>query len=248
MGGAGNNMMNNGAAGQTPLADYQMQLMLLEQQNKKRLLMARQEQDRGGKRRGRQRTGHTPPDGKRNTPKMGNDSPGHDGVLQGMRNSPAPGFDLGQMGQQQFFAQMPGPNGAMRMMQNPQQMQMDMLTRQNGGRLPNGFGGPGVGGPGQQGAQQMPPDANAQRNNMPPPQAPTGGATQRTNPPSPAVTNAAPSDTTAREEDCQGRQERQVEGTAKEGYKGQASASSACAAQEPEQAPNTDAHRRPSRP
>jgi hypothetical protein len=114
------------------LADYQMQLMLLEQQNKRRLMMARQEQDVAGNQmngaqgglapnmspRQNSRTGNTPPGqegGRQGTPKMGPDG----SMLQGIRNSPIPGnMNPGQMG--------------------PEAFQL-LPSFQNGGRPPNGM-------------------------------------------------------------------------------------------------------------
>lgn len=97
------------------LADYQMQLMLLEQQNKKRLMMARQEHDVAGRDgsvvpgpqgpmgqpgytapgmspRG-SRNGQSPTPGdqmKRGTPKLGQNSPPSDPAMAGLRGSPVP--------------------------------------------------------------------------------------------------------------------------------------------------------------
>ncbi|KAI9722149.1 MAG: hypothetical protein M1828_004831 [Chrysothrix sp. TS-e1954] len=114
----GNNPNQQGGA----LADYQMQLMLLEQQNKKRLLMARQEQEGlaqsggipaagnqvmmnqgmfapGMSPRG-SRNGHSPGSNeqmRRGTPGGGQGSPRPDGSIPATRGSPAPGFDPNQM-------------------------------------------------------------------------------------------------------------------------------------------------------
>jgi hypothetical protein len=128
-----NNMQQQGGVNQGgALADYQMQLMLLEQQNKRRLMMARQEQDVAGSQlnggqggiapnmspRQNSRTGNTPPGqdgGRQGTPKMGQDP-----MLQmGVRNSPIPGnMNPGQL----------GPDG----------FQL-LPSFQNGGRPPNGM-------------------------------------------------------------------------------------------------------------
>lgn len=164
------------------LADYQMQLMLLEQQNKKRLMMARQEQDVAQRDQGgmgpsglmgqpgfappmsprASRAGHSPASNdpaKRGTPKMGQDSPLPD---VGMRNSPGPGnFEPGQMqGGMLPFTMVGGPNGMMVRPQHPgqgpipQQLEM-MRQQQNIQRMANGGGAwpPGMQNPGQ----MMPP-------------------------------------------------------------------------------------------
>lgn len=121
------------------LADYQMQLMLLEQQNKKRLLMARQEQEglaqtSGMPSAGTQammgqnmfapgmsprgsRNGHSPGANdqmRRGTPGGGQASPRPDGSVPATRGSPAPGFESGQMPPNyQHMAQMKSMNDSM---------------------------------------------------------------------------------------------------------------------------------------
>jgi len=132
----------NSSSGTGALADYQMQLMLLEQQNKKRLMMARQEQAAGDSSGGpgapgmMGQPGFTPmsPRGSRNgqspimndqmkrgTPKMGQNSPLPDGMMPGARASPgAHGFEGVNMPPNmtpQFYTQM--MNGQPGMMRPP---------------------------------------------------------------------------------------------------------------------------------
>ena len=120
-------MTNGGQTGQQggALADYQMQLMLLEQQNKRRLLMARQEQEVSNPQAAMMaqpafsqnmshdgsRSGNSPSPNdqvKRQTPNMAQMSPRPDG-LSVTRGSPAPNMDPSQMPREmnpQFFQQM----------------------------------------------------------------------------------------------------------------------------------------------
>lgn len=217
------NMMNNqmrgnvGGSNGGALADYQMQLMLLEQQNKKRLMMARQEQDVQGNpgmmgqpgfvpnTSPHGRTGQSPNgnDTKRNTPKLGQSSPLPDGSMPA-RTSPGPGnFDQMNMGGH-FMPQMNKMMGGEGMMvggamrppgQHPlgNAAQAEIM-RNGGGRLPNGAwqNGPMQGQMMPQGPGQMnQADQAQQRGNMPPPPpqaAANGGKPQ----PSPTQQNAAP--------------------------------------------------------
>lgn len=204
---------SNGGA----LADYQMQLMLLEQQNKKRLMMARQEAEApvgsmtqpgfpgGNSPNGRQGQSPNPGDAKHPSPKMGQGSPMPDGSMPN-RNSPAPnGFDPSQMngGLGPYNMQMNklmGENGMAngQMLRAPSshplgQQQMEMLRR-NGGQMPNGnWNGQPM--PGQmmqqgQGGPPNPTEGNQpQRGNMPPPQGPPPSNKAQT---SPSIQNAAP--------------------------------------------------------
>lgn len=140
-----------GAAGHGgALADYQMQLMLLEQQNKKRLMMHRQELDVASRDQGvppglmgqsgvyappmsprASRTGHSPNSNdptKRGTPKqMGQDSPLPENTMGTNRNSPGSNnFEPGQMqNMMPPFAMVNGPvNGMMGRPPNGQNGQM----------------------------------------------------------------------------------------------------------------------------
>jgi hypothetical protein len=189
------------------LADYQMQLMLLEQQNKRRLMMARQEQDVAGNQMigpggamapgmspGMSRTGQSPPGGdgaQRGTPRMGQDML----MQEGLRGSPAPpNMDPSQMPnglmQQQFFPSMAG-NGMMRnpMANGMAAQQLEMMRRNqaqaNGQWPPGQMPGPMMQTPMMQGP-------NDQRTSMPPPQAPGPGAMNRNQPPSPQQPPAPP--------------------------------------------------------
>ena len=143
------------------LADYQMQLMLLEQQNKKRLIMARQEQEapqgpggvasvgnqammagqahfppaQGMSPRG-SRNGNSPSPNdqiKRGTPNMAQASPRPDGSGAVTRGSPAPGMDPSQM----------GPTMQANHFFNMNRMNAEGMMMQNGARPPGpAFNGP----------------------------------------------------------------------------------------------------------
>lgn len=133
-------LQGNGGSGGA-LADYQMQLMLLEQQNKKRLMMARQEQAAGEggvgpvpgmigqpgfapmSPRG-SRNGQSPimnDQMKRGTPKMSQNSPLPDGTMPGGRASPGTnsfeGVTMPPNMAPQFYPQM--MNGAQGGMMRP---------------------------------------------------------------------------------------------------------------------------------
>lgn len=202
----GANGGNNGNGG--ALADYQMQLMLLEQQNKRRLLMARQEQEPSMGQPGfgpghspHGRNGQSPNGGdmKRPSPNTGQGSPLPEGPMPLSRNSPLPaGFDPGQMNNglpPQFAGQMNnmGPGGPM--MRGPHSHSMNgaqMEMMRGRGHMPNGAWNGGQM-PGQMMPQgpvgQTQPDNQQQRNNMPPPSAPTSGGKAQS---SPTPQNAAP--------------------------------------------------------
>lgn len=234
--GMSNNPNPQGGA----LADYQMQLMLLEQQNKKRLLMARQEQEvppqgpggvpaiGGQAMMGAQgfpqasvmsphgsRNGHSPSPNdqmKRGTPNMPQASPRPDGTGSVTRGSPAPNnMDPSHIGPNmtpnQFYMNRMGadgmmaPNGARgpapgfnapNGMNSAQHM--EMLRRQGqmaGGTWPSQ--GPQIPGQAMQQIPQQGQNDNQPRGNMPPPQVPPGGPNAgRTNPSSPAPTQAPP--------------------------------------------------------
>lgn len=139
--GMSRGMAPNGSQQGGALADYQMQLMLLEQQNKKRLLMARQEQEvntqgggppgatgpmmgGAGPGAGAQFQGLSPgrrngksldPGGFSSVANVDLASPRPDGQMPMGRGSPAPGFDPSQMppGMAGQFAFNPqmAPNG-----------------------------------------------------------------------------------------------------------------------------------------
>jgi hypothetical protein len=211
----GGQMQGGPAAAQSgnhALQDYQMQLMLLEQQNKKRLMMARQEQDNQVNREGapmpgmggtgmspsgsRSGASPNPTDQMKRTPQIGG-LPGSPsaGDMQGrspagmqFMNGAMPG---GNFDPTMFMADKQGMGGPpnMRPPTSMQGMQARMGAQFQGGQPmaqnPSQGGGP-MGTPGQ-------------RNEMPPPQAPAGGA-QRTAsspaqsgnaPPTPSQTNKA---------------------------------------------------------
>lgn len=198
----GNGQMRNSNGNQGgALADYQMQLMLLEQQNKKRLMMARQEQEHppfpGNSPHGR--NGQSNAAYAQRAPSntfVG--SPMPDGTI---RNSPAPPFNPGPGDMNgQFPSQMRVGDAAMGgnpMMRNPGTHQlngqnMEILRRQNM-QMPNGQwqGAPMQGqmAQGQGGLQQQNENGQQQRGTMPPPQVPAAGNKQQ---PSPPTQNAAP--------------------------------------------------------
>ncbi|KAF2091025.1 hypothetical protein K490DRAFT_71293 [Saccharata proteae CBS 121410] len=149
---------------------------------------------------------------KRGTPKLNQaglpGSPMPDGSMPQNRGSPMPnGFDPNQQGMPpgmppQYYPQMAN-GGMMRPPSShpggfPGQMtpqQMEMIARQNGGRIPNNMwpqGGPPAMMPNQQGQQPVPMGTPQQRNQaMPPPPAPSGEQ-QRTQPSSPAPSQNAP--------------------------------------------------------
>lgn len=198
--GAAMRANNIGATGNGgALADYQMQLMLLEQQNKKRLMMARQEQDvaqRDQSGMGPQglmgQPGFAPPSPrasraglspasndptKRGTPKMGQDSPLPD---LGMRNSPGPAnFDSGQMQPgMPPFTMVSGAHGMMVRPNThpggpPMPQQLEIMRQQQNLRMANGGGvwPPGMPNPGQ----MMPPGQGIMQPN------PMDGSMQRNN-------------------------------------------------------------------
>lgn len=207
---------NNGQGGNHALQDYQMQLMLLEQQNKKRLMMARQEQDSMTRADGQpgipagqgmppgmspgSRNGPSPnpSDQMKRTPQLGQSGlPGS--PTPGGQGSPAPMNFAAQMGGQDFnpqmFAMAKMGDGMM-----PGQMRQppNMNPNMQAGRMPSGNwqGVPG-GQPMMQQPSQGPPQnmgTPQQRNEMPPPQAPAGGANagRGTQPSSPAAAAQAP--------------------------------------------------------
>ena len=171
MGDDANRLANNPQGG--ALADYQMQLMLLEQQNKRRLLMARQEQETipqtgppnaAGQPAmmsqpmpfnvGRQGQSPGPNDMTKRNPSQMTQSPRPDGIV-GTRGSPAPPmFENAQptIGNPQFFQQNQmrngmGPNGILNGIQGPNGQMRPMSAMQ----APR----PGV--PGGQFAPGMPP-------------------------------------------------------------------------------------------
>ena len=188
----------NGPGGEHALQDYQMQLMLLEQQNKKRLLMARQEQDGPGQPgipfaaatgmspQG-SRGGPSPGPGaeRRGTPKLGQ---------QGMDGSPLPDGSLrGSPATMQNFVQGQPPDLYNSMnpgarpppSSNPAfagQFPQQAIDQMRQSRMPNGNwqqGPPGHAPMAQQATNpQQPPQMGTpqQRNEMPPPQAPSGPA------------------------------------------------------------------------
>lgn len=203
------NASNQGGA----LADYQMQLMLLEQQNKRRLMMARQEQDVAGGQiigppglapgmspRQNSRTGQSPPDpSKRGTPKLGQD--GGLPVPEGARGSPIPGMmDPNQMPPGmggQFFPSMNPANGGMMRPGMPTgqlaatQIEMMRRNQMNGQFMQGQMGG-------QMMQNQMMQGQADQRQSMPPPQAPpapnagrNGSPQQTPAPPTPSQANKA---------------------------------------------------------
>jgi len=218
------NMSQNPNTQGGALADYQMQLMLLEQQNKRRLMMARQEQDVAGNQMigpggamapgmspGMSRTGQSPPGGDgtiRGTPRMGVDML----TSAGLRGSPAPvNMDPNQMPnglmQQQFFPSMAGPNG---MMRNPmangmatQQLEMMRRNQANGQWPPGQMPGPMMQTPMMQGP-------NDQRTSMPPPQAPGPGALNRNQPPSPQQPPAPPTPSQPNKTNPKGKKEKET--------------------------------------
>ena len=206
------------------LADYQMQLMLLEQQNKRRLMMARQEQDVAGNQMigpggamapgmspGMSRTGQSPPGGdgaQRGTPRMGQDML----IPEGLRGSPAPpNMDPSQMPngliQQQFFPSMAGPNGMMRnpMANGMATQQLEMMRRnQANGQWPPGQM------PGAMMQTPMMQGPNDQRTSMPPPQPPGPGALNRNQPPSPQQALAPPTPSQTNKTNPKGKKEKET--------------------------------------
>lgn len=206
----GGQMQGGPAAAQSgnhALQDYQMQLMLLEQQNKKRLMMARQEQDNQVNRDGapmpgmggtgmspsgsRSGTSPNPTDQMKRTPQLGGlpGSPSAGENMQGrspaamqFMNGAMPGGDFNPMfmGEKQGMGGPGGPN--MRPPTSMQGMQGRMGAQFQGGQPmaqnPSQGGGP-MGTPGQ-------------RNEMPPPQAPAGGAQRTASSPAQSGGNAPP--------------------------------------------------------
>ena len=207
----------NGQGGNHALQDYQMQLMLLEQQNKKRLMMARQEQDSMTRadgqpgipaQQGMQPPGMSP-SGSRNGP-----SPNPSDQMKrtpqlgqtGLPGSPTPGGPGGSPAPMNFGGQMPQDFNS----------QMFAMGKMGEGMMPGqGIRPPGMnpnmqagrmasgnwqGGPQGQPGMQQPPQGQPQnvgtpqRNEMPPPQAPAGGAAagRGTQPSSPSTTAQAP--------------------------------------------------------
>lgn len=206
----------NGGGGEHALQDYQMQLMLLEQQNKKRLLMARQEQDgpgqpgmsfpANGMSPQGSRGGPSPGPGaeRRGTPKLGQQSMDGSPLPDGsMRGSPAAMQNFNQAQPPELYNSInpgvrppPSSNPAFVAAQFPQQ-QMEQMRR-----MPNGNWQQGpqahAAMPQQATNPQQPPQMGTpqQRNEMPPPQAPTAPtANGRTGsdeaPPTPQPTNKA---------------------------------------------------------
>jgi hypothetical protein len=196
----GGQMQGGPAAAQSgnhALQDYQMQLMLLEQQNKKRLMMARQEQDNQVNREGAPMpgmggTGMSPSGSRSGASPNPTDQMKRTPQIGGLPGSPSAGDMQGRSpaGMQFMNGAMPGGNFDPTMfMADKQGMQARMGAQFQGGQPmaqnPSQGGGP-MGTPGQ-------------RNEMPPPQAPAGGA-QRTAsspaqsgnaPPTPSQTNKA---------------------------------------------------------
>lgn len=212
----GGQPMQAGAGAQSgnhALQDYQMQLMLLEQQNKKRLMMARQEQHENNPGAGGMpgvnmqptgmspsgsRTGTSPNPGEmKRTPGMG--LPGSPSAAEPMagRSPAAMGFinnmQGGDFGGQMFIKDQPmmgaGPQG----MRPPTSNDINAM-RQQGGQPGRFQGGQPMQQQGSQAGQQM--GTPGQRSDMPPPQAPAGGAQQRNgNSPSNAQAPPTPSQT-----------------------------------------------------
>ena len=151
----GNSQNQQGGA----LADYQMQLMLLEQQNKKRLLMARQEQEMGtgamqpvphammpqppfppgmsSPRGSRNGNSPSPNEMRRGTPNMAQASPRPDGSMPVTRGSPAPG----NMDPSQMPPNMP-PHLLSQMNRMPEGMMVPGAVRPSGANGFNGAAGP----------------------------------------------------------------------------------------------------------
>ena len=180
------------------LADYQMQLMLLEQQNKRRLLMARQEQDQvvnsgppgatpqpammaqqgmpfnmhpgmSPRRNGQSPSPNDPM--KRNPSQMGQ-SPRPDGMAV-TRGSPAPGvFDAQQAQQAAMAGQQFFPNAAMR--PNGMGPGGPQFQAPNGQMRPVGMQGPRPGGPAGPFPPGMQPFAQNAQGQPPNPNNPGG--------------------------------------------------------------------------
>ena len=204
----GGQMQGNPGAQQSgnhALQDYQMQLMLLEQQNKKRLMMARQEQDNQVQRDGnpmpmvgatgmspsgsRSGTSPNPTDQMKRTPQLGG-LPGSPSAGENMQGrSPGMQFMNGSMPGGEFNpmfmadkAGMTGPGPNMRPPTSMQNMQ---------GRMGGQFqGGQPMAHSASQGGQPM--GTPGQRSDMPPPQAPAGGAQRTASSPAQSGANAPP--------------------------------------------------------
>ena len=208
-----------GQSGNHALQDYQMQLMLLEQQNKKRLMMARQEQDNAVNRDGpggpmvgmqpgmspgsRTGTSPNPVEQMKRAQQLGG-LPGSPSAGDMARGSPAAGMTFmngmpggGDFNPNMFMKDNPGMAPGGPGMRPPTSMEMqNNMARQQQARMAGQFQGgqPMVQNPSQ--GQPQPIGTPGQRNEMPPPQAPTANTAPRNQGGSPQSGNAPPTPST----------------------------------------------------
>lgn len=217
------------------LADYQMQLMLLEQQNKRRLLMARQEQESvtgtqtmnqpglvpGMSPRQGSRNGNSPPGSdpaRRGTPKLGQDglpesngnrgSPNPQGMEHNFRMSMTPQMFAQMQANAQQNGQMQNANGMNQSPGMPNGMSAETmnLMRQRAQMPANMVGQWNPNGPNQMMPNPMMQQMD-QRQSMPPPQVPINGIANRNQPGSPAQAPAPPTPSQGNKANPKGKKE-----------------------------------------